>query len=343
MHLYASYDNLGTPSTGRNALSATVSFDGLLGLNELFAVTRRQSVPHDGEHNSETTALRAVLPLGYNTLSFDASESQYVNVLALPNGNKLASEGTTVTQSMALDRVIFRDQGSRVSLGGRLTAQDTRSFLGGEFLQVSSRKLSTLDLGISGFTQLAGGIANGRIGYVRGLKAFDALDDLDGLPEDFPHAQFGKFMFDAGYSRRFELIGGTALLFTSQVSGQYTRDVLYGSQQILIGGASTVRGFLLNTLSGDRGMYAHNDLSLPWRTTLAGEPLAGRVYAGYDFGTVRNNAPFVPQGSISGVALGVALQLRSVSVDLFASRAAHMPSWMPSESTLYSIRLSASL
>lgn len=343
VHLYASYDNLGTPSTGKNALSATVSFDGLLGLNELFAVTRRQSVPHDGEHNSETTALRAVLPWGYNTLSLDASESQYVNMLALPNGNKLASEGTTVTQSMALDRVIFRDQASRVSLGGRLTAQDTRSFLGGEFLQVSSRKISTLDLGISGFTQVGGGIANGRIGYVRGLKAFGALDDLDGLPQDYPHAQFGKFMVDLGYSRRFELAGGTALLFSSQVSGQYTRDVLYGSQQVLIGGASTVRGFLLNTLSGDRGMFAHNDLSLPWQTTLGGAPLAGRVYAGYDFGTVRNNAPFVPQGSISGVALGVALQLRSVSVDLFASRAAHLPSWMPSESTLYSIRLSASL
>ena len=343
VHLYASYDNLGTPSTGKQALSATVSFDSLLGFNELFAVTRRQSVPHDGEHNSETTALRAVLPWGYNTLSFDASESQYVNVLQLPSGNKLASEGTTITQSLALDRVVFRDQAGRLSLGGRLTTQDTRSFLGGEYLPISSRTLTTFDLGLNGFTQLAGGILNGRLGYVRGIKALGALDDLDGLPEDFPHAQFGKFMVDAGYNRRFELGGGTALLWSTQVSGQYTRDVLYGSQQILIGGASTVRGSLLNTLSGDRGWYARNDLSLPWQTTLADEPVAGRVYAGYDFGLVHNNAPFVPQGSMSGVTLGLAFQLRSVSVDLFASRAAHLPSWMPSESTLYSIRLSASL
>ena len=342
VHLYATYDNLGTPATGRDAASATVSFDGLLGLNEMVAVTRRQSIPNDSEHNSDSTALRAVVPFGYNTFSLDISESQYVNVLQLPSGYKLASEGTTETQALGMDRVVFRDQASRISLSGHPTAQDTRSFLGGEYLSVSSRKLTTLDFGGAAFTQAAGGILNGRLAYVRGIKGLDALDDMDGLPESLPHAQFGKLTLDAGYSRRFEA-ASQAFQWSSQFSGQASGDTLYGTQQFLIGGASSVRGSLENVLSGDSGWFIRNDISLPWQMQLGGESVAARVYAGYDFGSVHNNAPGVPEGSMSGVAIGFAMQWRSVSLDLFASHAGHLPSWMPSEGTLFAVRLSAAL
>ncbi|MBB3177468.1 ShlB/FhaC/HecB family hemolysin secretion/activation protein [Variovorax sp. Sphag1AA] len=340
--LFATYDNLGTPSTGRDNASATLSFDSLLGLNELIAITRRQSVPNDSEHNSDNTALRAVVPWGYNTFSLDVSESNYVNTLDLPSGNKLTSAGTTSTQSLGADRVIFRDQASRVSLGTHLTAQDTRNFLGGEFLDVGSRKLTTLDLGGTLFTQAAGGIVNGRFAYVRGLRILGALEDPEFLPGDKPHAQFGKFTLDLGFNRRFEA-GKQPVLWSSQFSGQYANDTLYGSQQILIGGSSSVRGSMLNTLSGDNGWFWRNDVSLPWQTTIGSEPLAGRVYVGYDFGSVDNRPPGVTSGSMSGVTLGVAFQLRGLSVDLFASRAGHLPSSMTPEGTIYSVRLSYAL
>ena len=342
VNLFATYDNLGTPATGRDAASATLSFDSLLGLNEVIAITRRQSVPHDSEHNSDSTALHVAVPFGYNSFGFDASESNYVNTLQLPSGQKLASEGTTSTQSVLVDRVIYRDQGSRISLSGRLTTQDSRNFLGNEYLAVSSRKLSPFDFGLSGFTQAAGGMVNGRLAYVRGLKVLGALEDPAGLPDDLPHAQFGKFTLDLGFNRRFD-IGGQPVLLSSQFSGQHSDYTLYGSQQILVGGPSSVRGSMVNTLSGDSGYYLRNDVSLPWRTTLGGQAIAGRVYAGYDFGSVSNNPPGVPSGSMSGVTLGVAFQWRGLSVDLFASRAAHLPSSMPSEGTLYSVRLSYSL
>jgi hemolysin activation/secretion protein len=340
--LYAGFDNLGTPQTGRNALGATVSFASLLGLNEVIALSRRQSVPNDSEHNSSVSALHIAVPYGYNTFSFDASESNYVNTLVLPSGLKLASEGTTSTQSLLADRVVFRDQQSRVSLSARLTSQDSRNFVGHEFLAVGSRKLSPLDLGVGGFSQLAGGVANGRVAYVRGLDAMGALQDPADLPANLPHAQFGKFMLDLGYSRRFDA-GTQALILSSQFSGQYTRDTLYGSQQMLIGGASSVRGFMVNTLSGDSGYFLHNDLSAPWATTVGDVPLTGRAYVGFDFGSVTNIPPGLPSGSLSGVTLGVSMGWRTLSVDLFASRAAHKPASLPSEGTIYSIRLSCAL
>ncbi|CAN7752875.1 ShlB/FhaC/HecB family hemolysin secretion/activation protein [Variovorax sp. LjRoot290] len=342
VHLFTTYDNTGTPATGEKSASATLSLDSLLGLNELIAITRRQSVPHEREHNSGMTALRASVPFGYSSFSVDASESDYTNTLVLPSGRKLASEGRTATQSLGVDRVVYRDQASRASMSAKLTAQDSRNFLGGEFLSVSSRKLSTLDLGTAAFTQLAGGVLNARLGFVRGLTILGALEDPAGLSDKLPHAQFSKFALDLGYSRRFD-IGGQPLLWSSQFSGQRSRDTLYGSQQILVGGIASVRGSLLNTLSGDSGYYWRNEIALPWQTVAGGETLSGRVYVGYDFGRVSNHADGVPSGSMSGATLGASLLWRGLSVDLFASRALHLPASMTRESTRVGVRLSYSL
>ena len=342
VHLFTTYDNTGTPATGERSASATLSLDGLLGLNELIAITRRQSVPHDREHNAGMTALRASVPFGYSSFSLDASESDYTNTLVLPSGRKLASEGRTATQSLGVDHVVYRDQASRISMSARLSVQDSRNFLGGEFLSVSSRKLSTLDLGTAAFTQLGGGVLNARLGFVRGLAILGALEDPAGLSDKLPHAQFSKFTLDLGYSRRFDA-GGLPLLWSSQFSGQHSRDTLYGSQQILVGGIASVRGSLLNTLSGDSGYYWRNEIALPWQTVAGGEALSGRVYLGYDFGRVSNRADGVPSGSMSGATLGASLLWRRLSLDVFASRALHLPASMTRESTRVGVRLSYSL
>lgn len=344
VHFYGSYDNLGTAATGRNAASATVTLDSLLGLNELFAVTRRQSVfPASGGHKSDSTAVHAQLPYGYNTFMVDYSQSNYTNTLSLPSGATLKATGKTDTWSVGGDRVIFRDQASRVALSARLTTQESKNWLGGEFLQVSSRTLTFLDVGVNAFTQAYGGIFNGRLAMVQGLSLLGALHDSPDLPRDLPHAQFNKFTLDLGYNRRFS-IGGTGLTFSTQFSGQAANDTLYGTQQILIGGPSSVRGFQNYTLAGDNGYYMRNELGLPWQfATEASGNIAGRVYAGFDWGNVTNRAAGVPSGSLSGATLGVGLFWKTISVDAFASRAVRAPSSQFREGTLFSLRLSASI
>jgi hemolysin activation/secretion protein len=341
IHLFATWDNLGTPSTGRNGLSATVSADGLLGLNENIAITRRQSVPYDAEHHSELTALHAAVPWGYNTFSYDVSESNYTNALHLANG-RIDSEGRTLSQSLTADRVVYRDQASRLSLGARLASSDSRTFLGGEFLGVASRKLTTLDLGASAFTLIGGGILNGRLAYVKGLDALGALEDPSYLPADLPHAQFEKYVLDLGYSKRFE-DAPVPLAWSTQFSGQQSNYTLYGLQQILVGGPSSVRGSLLNALSGDSGYYIRNELSLPWQRTLGTENFGGRFYTAYDFGAVTNNAPGAPSGSMSGFTLGAAIQWRGATAEVFASRAMHLPGYFVPEGTLWGVRVALAL
>ncbi|MGU3626884.1 ShlB/FhaC/HecB family hemolysin secretion/activation protein [Comamonas sp. C24C] len=344
VHLYTSLDNSGTRATGRDNASATVTFDSLLGLNELISLTKRQSVlPKRWDHKSDSTGLRAVLPFGYSTFSVDASESNYTNVLRLPSSQSLTSEGTTISRSFTADRVVYRDQASRISLSARLGTQSSRNWLGGEFLRVASRDLSTLDVGASAFTQVGGGIFNARLGYVKGLKAFGALRDADDLDPQLPRAQFRKLTLDAGFSRRLE-IASRAFTVSSQFSGQYAYDTLYGTQQVLIGGGSSVRGFLNTVLSGDSGFYVRNELAIPWLLALGnGSPLRGRIYTGFDVGRVSSRASGVPSGSLSGATLGAAFWWKTLSLDVFASRAVHVPRTLVREGTLYGFRLSASL
>lgn len=343
-HIYGSYDNLGTAATGRNAASATVTLDSLLGLNELFALTRRQSVfPMSGGHKSDSTGVHAQLPYGYSTFTLDYSQSNYTNTLSLPSGMTLKATGKTDTWSIGAERVMFRNQSSRVAMSARLTTQDSKNWLGGEFLQVSSRRLTFLDVGVNAFTQAYGGIFNGRLAMVQGLSLLGALHDPSDLPSDLPHAQFNKFTLDLGYNRRFD-VAGTGLTFSTQFSGQAANDTLYGTQQILIGGPSSVRGFQNYTLAGDNGYYVRNELGLPWQVSndTVGT-LAGRVYAGFDWGNVTNRAAGVPSGSLAGAALGVGLAWKAVSLDAFASRAVRAPSSQFREGTLFSLRLSASI
>lgn len=98
VHLFTSFDNLGSDATGRNALSATITTDSLLGLNELIAITRRQSAfPFSGEHRSDSTAVLMQFPWGYNTLSVNYSQSHYINGLSLPGGVKLKLTEKVIT------------------------------------------------------------------------------------------------------------------------------------------------------------------------------------------------------------------------------------------------------
>ncbi len=181
---------------------------------------------------------------------------------------------------------------------------------------------------------------------VQGLALLGALHDPAGLPGDLPHAQSGKFTLELGYNRRLSLdsLGGTALTLSTQFSGQRAVDTLYGTQQFLIGGPSSVRGFQNCSLAGDHGYFVRNELGLPWRLPAdAFVALAGRVYAGFDWGTVTNRAPGVPSGALSGATLGVGVFWKNVSLDAFASRAVHAPSPQLREGTLLSLRLSASI
>ena len=82
------------------------------------------------------------------------------------------------------------------------------------------------------------------------------------LPAFAPRAQFFKQTYGANLSRPFKLAGQEFAL-QSTLSAQHSRDVLYGTEQFLVGGPFSVRGFRHTSIAGDSGFYWRNEVGMP--------------------------------------------------------------------------------
>jgi hemolysin activation/secretion protein len=339
VHASLSGDNTGSESTGRNQAGFSVSGDSLLGMNELLLATYRRSQPNDMEHKgSESKSVTAIVPFRWTTFTATASDSEFVSTVQLPSGDTLKFQGKSRNASLRVDQLLYRNQVTRAGVYGNLTVKDSKNYLGGELLGVSSRKLSVFDLGGSASTALLGGALSVDLGYSRGLGIAGALHDADGLDADAPRAQFGKLTLNANWMRPFK-VGGLDAGVSSSLTGQYALDTLYGTEQMLIGGPFTVRGFYNNTLSGDHGAWLRNEVFVRPVLPLFGHALPLRAYAGLDVGHVQNRVAGNPDGTLSGMALGLNVAWNRTSLDVSATRALHEPHPFQREGTQTWVRL----
>ena len=199
-------------------------------------------------------------------------------------------------------------------------------------LKASSRRLTVLDAGVNASSAVFGGSLLVDFGISQGLTCCGALQDDNDLTDKQPRAQFTRFNFSGNYYLPFAL-AGQEFQFSSRWAGQYTNDVLYGSEQLLIGSIYTVRGFANTSLSDDNGFYVRNEIGLR-RPFSVGE-FAGSVrpWVGADFGRALSNVAGVPEGSLCGMALGVQVNLRNgLNLDLFAAAPLTKPDFMQRES-----------
>ncbi|QEI05319.1 ShlB/FhaC/HecB family hemolysin secretion/activation protein [Pigmentiphaga aceris] len=338
-----SADNTGSASTGPLQGSVGLSFDNLLGLNDSISFTDRRTLDRKSNtRDSVSDSLSYVIPYGYNTFSVGFSKSSYKTMFSLPGGTRLTSDGDSTTAFVRADRVVFRNRDHLLTLSGTLTHKDSKNYLEKQYLDVSSRQLTVGDLDLSLRSAAFGGVAFLGAGWSQGLNAFGALDDASGLPDTAPRAQFGKARVSASWMRSFPIAPGHSIDLSTSFSGQYSRDVLYGSEQLLLGSVYTVRGFSRYSLSNDNGYFIRNDIGLRNAFSLGGYSGDWRVYAGLDGGYVRGHRGDGDSGSLAGAALGVSVKLGSAMLDTYVMNAVHRPSWMPKEGARVQASLSFS-
>lgn len=339
-----SYDNQGSSATGQEQTGLNLSWDNPLGFNDFISATHRRATPYDEQGASSwSNSLNYIAPFGYTTMVMALSNSAYTSAIAAPSGSTLHSRGTSEQVSMRVDRTVFRNQTDRWNLAVGLTAKDTKSYLEEVLLAVSSRRLSVLDIDSSYTTRLAGGVLTLDLGYARGMDLFDALKDADNLAGDVPRAQFEKWKFGVSYMLPFKAAGLDWTL-NSALVGQRSEDVLYGSEQIAIGGIYSVRGFVRNVLAGDHGYYWRNDLSFRLPFAAPGG-LSGQVrpYVALDYGHVTNRMAGVPQGDLTGAAIGLSVNIGKASIDVFSGHPLSKPDFMRREGVSTFFRLNLSL
>lgn len=344
LHAALSIDNHGAESTGVHQVNATVSMDNPLGLNDFVSITKRQTLPwNDRVRLSTSNSMSYVMPLGYSTLSLSGSHSHYASSFTTVSGNRLQNSGNSQSYGMRLDRVLLRNAQTRWNAYANVSTKKSESYLEGVLLTAASRKLSVFDIGASVNTTVWDGAFSMELGRSRGIKNFGALRDAPDLLRNDAKAQFRKWSISGSYFKPMR-VGGQALDYSVQWAGQYAQDVLYGSEQMLVGSMYTVRGFSQNSLSGDHGLNLRNEIGLrrPWSVGTFSASV--RSWIGLDYGMVRSRNSGVPEGALTGMALGLQISTpQRLGFDILATKPLSKPAHMQFEPTRLWLRVSAAL
>ncbi|MBO9166775.1 ShlB/FhaC/HecB family hemolysin secretion/activation protein [Rhizobium sp. L80/93] len=323
-HLSFGNNNLGQEQTGYSKSSTTVGYDSLFGINDQWNFSYEHSGPDypwpdDGQGRSNSYSGNVSVPYGYWTLSLNGSWYGYDS--SVPgNFGPLETSGTSKQAGIGADRVIFRDKDSITTFNSGLTYKETNNFLLGNKIEVGSRRYTVGDLGISHSRRMLGGLWVFDLSYSQGLNLFDAVGPGDvGAGDADP--RFSKFTGTITMTKPFEL-AEQHFEVNSIITGQYSPDNLFGTEQFSIGGYSNVRGTRETMLYGNNGFFVRNDLA--WRT----QPFAShaelvklfgefRPYVGLDYGRIPSQSRYrIEGGDMFGWTVGAKLAGGHVNFDI---------------------------
>jgi len=318
-----STDNSGSESTGERGASLSIQRGNLLGLNEVWSASARQSLG-SAEKQSHSYSANVKIPHGYNTYSLGATKGGFNTILTFPvTGTELTSEGANRSTYASATRVLFRDQNSKHSVSLKLQRDSVESYLADTKIDVNTRSLNALTL--SGESVLGFGdrvlVVTPEISM--GLSEVDNLPQGVNTPLENPQAEYLRYKLSLDWSQPF-VVNETNMRWKSRFVGQYADVPLYGSQQIIVGGASSVRGSHDVSIVGDRGYFLQNTVSAFAEYPFGGDTLGVEYFGGYDFGRVWSERPDVYEGNMGAYVLGANFSIAPWSLSLSHSLPGHV-------------------
>ncbi|MGH1351158.1 MAG: ShlB/FhaC/HecB family hemolysin secretion/activation protein [Methyloligellaceae bacterium] len=312
------FDNNGVTNTGQEQIGQYVTLNDFLGLYGSLTLGYQTSKPFDDDEKwSEDYTASLSIPFGYWTFFASGSYNEYNSRFPSRSDTVpfIDSSGNIMNLSAEIDRVIHRDRLSKTRLSGFINFKNTKSYVNDNRLDVNTRKLNILGARFSHSRSILGGSLNYGMDAQQGVPMFGSLKDPDGLASDAQKAEFFKFSTNFSFYRPFQ-IGKLRFKYLINGAGQWSDDTLFGSEQLSLGGSTTIRGFRDDTLSGDTGGYLRNEIALTLPNLFKGT--ARRIigdldaFAAYDVGWIKKKHDYVDintaeSGRLSGFATGLKL------------------------------------
>ncbi|KAF6668658.1 ShlB/FhaC/HecB family hemolysin secretion/activation protein [Pantoea sp. EKM101V] len=302
-------DNSGQRSTGVGQLSASLVGNDLLGLADRWFVSGGRSSAFSDWRDAQNFQAGVSVPYGYGLLDYSYSWSNYHSRF---NANSFDwySNGDNISNRLSGSWVLFRNGQIKTGVQVGLSHYVSHNWLNQTLLQSSSRKITSLQLGVNHTQKVAGGVATFNPMLSRGMPWFDAESD-SGKRDDLPKAQFRKWSVSSSYQRPLT----QKMWWLSSLYAQWSPDRLYGSERLTIGGESSVRGYKEQYLSGDVGGYLRNELNY----TLFTLPVIGEVSStlAVDGGWLQSDRQDrYAAGTLWGSSLGLGTRNAHVSTQL---------------------------
>ena len=256
------------------------------------------------------------------TLSLGSSRSENISSFYTPT-TIYDMETMSSSFSVNLDKILWRNQKSKLSLGLGLKRKHNKSYI--EDTLLSDRILTIGDISLNGTTVFYGGIFGITLDYERGLRALGASNT--------PKAEFKKYSLNLNYYKPLT----KKLVYRFNTLTSHSKDVLYASEKQSIGGVGSVPGYhRRGNIMGDRAIEIENELSYK----IIDSEKMGRLspYISYSYGAVRNNKnPSVyGKGYISGASIGLRYSMKYLDIDLaYAKALSHSSYIKPRDREIY--------
>lgn len=276
-------DNTGTESAGKNQGGMMLALDNPLALSDLFYVTATRDLLFTDAKASTNYSAHYSVPFGYWQLVFTGSKYNYVQTVALLNGDA-RYKGRSENITMQLSNVLYRNTSGKTTLNYGVDLRQTRNFIQETEIENQKRRTSSWRVGLTHRQYFASAILDVGGSYQRGTRWFGAIPAF----EEYRDRDGGGYA--TALSRILQLSASLTLPFSMgeqqfQLHSEYLRQLsatpLTPQDQFSIGNRWSVRGFDgERTLNSDDGWYLRNTLS--WQTPLPQQQL----YIGADYGRV---------------------------------------------------------
>ena len=288
---------------------------------------RKDSLPYKRELNLYN--FRYTLKFNSYTLSLGSSRTE--NTSSFYTANTVYDmETVSNTFSVNLDKVLLRDQKSKLTFGMGLKRKHNQSYI--EEALLSDRILTIGDISLNGTTTFYGGLLGASLGYERGMRTLGAEKDKNkGIRN--PKAEFMKYTLNTNYYKPLT----QKLVYRFNTTLTHSNDVLYGSEKHSIGGVGSVGGYhRTGNIQGDKAIEIENELSY---RVLDSEKF-GKLspYLSYSYGKVRNNknSSVYRKGYMSGALLGLRYNMKYLDLDVaYAKPLAHSNYLKPKNREIY--------
>ena len=256
------------------------------------------------------------------TLSLGSSRSENISSFYTPT-TIYDMETMSSSFSVNLDKILWRNQKSKLSLGVGLKRKHNKSYI--EDTLLSDRILTIGDISLNGTTVFYGGIFGISLDYERGLRALGASNT--------PKAEFKKYSLNLNYYKPLT----KKLVYRFNTLTSHSKDVLYASEKQSIGGVGSVPGYhRRGNIMGDRAIEIENELSYK----IIDSEKMGRLspYISYSYGAVRNNknSSVYGKGYVSGTSIGLRYSMKYLDIDLaYAKALSHSSYIKPRDREIY--------
>jgi hemolysin activation/secretion protein len=301
LRLAASYTNSGNESIGRNQYIASITYGNLWGRDHQASY---QYITTDQRRNFEAHGLDYRVPLPWRhsiqlSASYLRANPEFLEGLFVQNGETTTTDlrytipvRTGDNPAEVYGTFSFKESNNNLAYGGTQvlgTKTDIFQFtLGGSLIRRDKKGGWAFGASV---TASPGGI-NGR----NTDEAFDA-SRFDPLKDSARFGARAAYLYGSASIQRL-LVLGSGWDLASRLVIQAAQTNLLPSEQLSIGGASSVRGFQENQFSGDNGFVFANELLMPaWKKQLTGAlklrgPLETRPLAFLDTAKVSAHQTF---------------------------------------------------